>query len=70
MQARTAGDLASWVDVPTAVEALLTYLLGAQITAALDPDIGSPHRLEQQLQAQLDALRAHPGGAVPGAGTG
>lgn len=69
VQARSAGDLAHRVDVPTSVEVLLTYLLGAQITAVLDPGIGSPRRLEQQLQAQLDALRTHPGGAVPDAGT-
>lgn len=72
VQARTAGDLKPLVDVPTAVEVLLTFLLGAQITAALDPDVGSPHRLERQLQAQLTALRAHPGRAesatVPGTG--
>ncbi|WP_298587184.1 TetR/AcrR family transcriptional regulator [uncultured Kocuria sp.] len=68
VQARTAGDLAPRVDVPTSVEVLLTFLLGAQITAALDPAIGSPRRLEQQLQAQLELLRAHPGAAVPGTG--
>jgi AcrR family transcriptional regulator len=61
VQARAAGELADWADVPTSAEVLLTFLLGAQVTAALDPDNSSPHRLEQQLQAQLDLLRTYPG---------
>jgi AcrR family transcriptional regulator len=59
-QARAARELADRVDVPTSAEALLTFLLGAQITAALDPAFSSPRHLERQLRAQLDLLRKHP----------
>ena len=58
-QARADRDLADRVDVPTSAEALLTFLLGAQITAALDPEFSSPRHLERQLRAQLDLLRKH-----------
>lgn len=57
MQARDSGDLVDRLDIPASAEVLLTFLLGAQITAALDPEINSPSRLEQQLQAQLELLR-------------
>jgi AcrR family transcriptional regulator len=60
MQARTAGELVDRAEVPTSVEVLLAFLLGAQITAVLDPETTSPDRLEQQLQSQLDLLRTRP----------
>ncbi|NLT25486.1 MAG: TetR/AcrR family transcriptional regulator [Microbacteriaceae bacterium] len=43
-------------DHRPAVEALLTFLLGAQITAALEPARAGAEQLEAQLRRLLDAL--------------
>lgn len=57
-QAREAGELDAAVDIPTAGDALLNFLLGSQISAVLDQTATTPVNLERQLANQLDLLRA------------
>lgn len=64
-EARAAGDVTGHVDLASWVDALLTFLLGTQITAALDPTNVTPAHLERQLAAQLALVRA-PAGATVG----
>lgn len=64
-EARAAGGVAGHVDLASWVDALLTFLLGTQITAALDPANVTPAHLERQLAAQLSLVRA-PAGATVG----
>lgn len=54
--ARRAGEVREDLVVPAVVEALLTYLLGAQVTATLDPANAAPAQLRRQLDAQLSLL--------------
>lgn len=56
-EARAAGDVTGHVDLASWVDALLTFLLGTQITAALDPTNVTPAHLERQLAAQLALVR-------------
>ncbi|WP_417217822.1 TetR/AcrR family transcriptional regulator [Arthrobacter sp.] len=55
-QARQAGEVRASVVVAPAVEVLLTYLLGAQVTATLDPEHAAPSGLRRHLDAHLDLL--------------
>lgn len=43
--------------VATVAEMLLTFLLGAQVSAVFDPGFNAPEQLVEQLDAQLDLLR-------------
>lgn len=54
--ARRAGEIRPEVAAGPAVELLLTYLLGAQVTATLDPDHAGPDQLRSQLDAHLALL--------------
>lgn len=55
-QASRAGEVRPGVAVAAAVEVLLTFLLGAQVTATLDPAHAAPAQLRRQLDAQLSLL--------------
>lgn len=55
--ARRAGEVRADVAIPALVEALLTYLLGAQVTATLDPEHAAPAQLQRQLEAYLSLMR-------------
>jgi AcrR family transcriptional regulator len=57
-QAWQSGDLRADVEVPAAVEVLLNFLLGTQITAVLDPGSTTVASLEGQLSSQLGRLGA------------
>ncbi|WP_372698857.1 TetR/AcrR family transcriptional regulator [Arthrobacter sp. JSM 101049] len=56
--ARQAGEVRADVAIAPIVEALLTYLLGAQVTATLDPANAAPAQLRRQLDVQLTLLSA------------
>ncbi|GAA3711622.1 hypothetical protein GCM10022377_26300 [Zhihengliuella alba] len=58
-----AGEVRPELDVASAVESLLNFLLGAQGAAVLDTSFNSVEDLERQLQVQLGHLRprARPG---------
>lgn len=55
-QANRAGEVRAGVAVAASVEVLLTFLLGAQVTATLDPAHAAPAQLRRQLDAQLGLL--------------
>lgn len=55
-QARTAGELDPGVDIPPAVDVLLNFMLGTQITAVMDPGTTTAADLQAQLAAQLGRL--------------
>lgn len=57
-QAREAGELRRGVDIGPAAEGLLTFLLGAQVTATLDPGHADPAQLTRQLDVYLELLSA------------
>ena len=56
-EARGADDGAR-PPVATVAEMLLTFLLGAQVSAVFDPGFNAPEQLVEQLDAQLDLLRS------------
>lgn len=55
-QARAERKLRTGVVIAEAAEVLLTFLLGAQVTATLDPRHASPAKLTTQLDSQLALL--------------
>lgn len=57
-EAGESGSIKAGLPVATIAEGLLTFLLGAQVVAVLDPKFNSPRQLEAQLDAQLERLRA------------
>lgn len=59
------GEIRPEVRSAAAGEALLTFLMGAQVVAVLDAAFNSPRQLGEQLEAHLRTLAAR---AVPGAG--
>lgn len=58
VQAREAGELRAGVDVGPAADGLLTFLLGAQVTATLDPGHADPVQLTRQLDVHMGLLSA------------
>lgn len=56
-EARSADDAGRQPPVATIAEMLLTFLLGAQVSAVFDPEFNAPEQLVAQLDAQLDLLR-------------
>lgn len=57
-QSQTTGQVRTDIAVDTGVEATLTLLLGAQITAVLDPAHNQPDQLAQQFRTTLDSWGA------------
>lgn len=57
-QAREAGRLDPAVDIPAACDVLLNFMLGAQISAVMDPGTTTAGDLRRQLDSQLGRLRA------------
>ncbi|MDN6179179.1 MAG: TetR/AcrR family transcriptional regulator [Micrococcaceae bacterium] len=57
-QARESGELRAGVEVGPAAEGLLTFLLGAQVAATLDPGHAGPEQLTRQLDVHLGLLSA------------
>ena len=64
-QARDDGELAARVDPGVAVEVLLGWLFGAQITGVVDPERHGPEGLSAQLDGVLALLGVD--GRVPSA---
>lgn len=59
-QARSAGEIGADTGDGEIVGFLMTFALGAQITAALTPGTHSPAQLTAQLDGYLHLLRARP----------
>lgn len=57
-EASRAGELRAGLAGEAVVEMLLTFLLGAQVTATLDPGNAGPEQLRRQLDVQLALLSA------------
>ncbi|MDO5493840.1 MAG: TetR/AcrR family transcriptional regulator [Nesterenkonia sp.] len=57
-EAREDSPLLGSLDLEIVSDALLTWMLGAQITAVMEPERYSPEELEAQLQVQLRLLTA------------
>lgn len=55
-EAQRAGEVRAGVPAAVSVEVLLTFLLGAQVTATLDPAHAAPVQLRGQLDAHLALL--------------
>ncbi|MET1034855.1 MAG: TetR/AcrR family transcriptional regulator [Arthrobacter sp.] len=56
-EAAAAGELRGGIDTGSAAEGLLTFLLGAQVVAVLDPGHNGPGALVAQLDSHLGMLR-------------
>ena len=65
LQGVERGELRAGIDRAASAEALLTFLLGAQIVAVLDTRFNGPFQLLEQLEMQLRLLGA---GSEPGTG--
>lgn len=62
-QAERAGQLRASISVRMSVDAMISFLLGAQVTATLDAGCNDPERLQVQLESIVDSWRTvdHPG---------
>lgn len=65
-EASEVGEVRDGLDSDAAIDALITFLLGAQITATLDPDVVNPDYLEAQLESVLEGWASPSGTAAEG----
>ena len=63
-EARDAGELKGGLDDDHVVGGIMTFVLGAQITATLSPSHHSPEQLRSQLESYISLLAAS---GAPGA---
>ncbi|MBB6402818.1 TetR/AcrR family transcriptional regulator [Arthrobacter sp. AZCC_0090] len=68
-EARDLGELKEGLNDDDIVGGIMTFALGAQITATLTPEHHSPDQLRSQLEAYLSLISAERSALVPTAGS-
>lgn len=68
-EARDLGELKEGLNDDDIVGGIMTFALGAQITATLTPEHHSPDQLRSQLETYISAIASEKGALVPTGGS-